>query len=234
MPEEHPEPKSTEYTTKPNSLSSSTVLLAEDDAVSRKIMQRYLEDWGYRIISVANGNDAWGYLRDEINSPSLILLDWMMPGLDGIELCHRIRQQNREIAAYILLVTARRNPEDLVAGFAAGADDYISKPFDPQEVRARLAVGKRIVSLEVTLAARIGQLQEALTNIRTLHGLLPICSHCKKIRDDGGYWRQIEAYIHNHSDAQFSHSLCPDCLREYYPDFADDIEKSIRAENSED
>ena len=98
----------------------------------------------------------------------------------------------------------------------SGADDYITKPFDSEELRARIRVGIRILDLQEALSDRVRDLESALAQIRTLHGIIPICTRCHKIRDDAEIWQRLEIYIEQHSDAQFSHGLCPDCLRELY------------------
>lgn len=118
----------------------------------------------------------------------------------------------------------------IIEGLQAGADDYLVKPWDPGELRARIEVGCRMLNLQGRLAEKIRELQEALDQVRTLEGILPICSHCKKIRDDRNYWRQVEEYVASHSEAKFSHSICPECMRKYYPDFAELYAKST-AEN---
>ena len=112
---------------------------------------------------------------------------------------------------YLMLLTARESRGDLVAGLDAGADDYITKPFDAEELRARVQVGVRVLTLQKSLAERVEELQAALSNVKQLRGLLPICSYCKRIRGDDQYWQQLEGYIAEHSDAQFSHGICPTC-----------------------
>jgi response regulator RpfG family c-di-GMP phosphodiesterase len=112
---------------------------------------------------------------------------------------------------YLILLTARDTSADVVAGLEAGADAYIGKPFDHEELRARLLAGERILRLETELATRVSELEQAVALVKHLEGLLPICMYCKKIRDDKNYWHQVERYITEHSAAQFSHGICPEC-----------------------
>jgi DNA-binding response OmpR family regulator len=116
------------------------------------------------------------------------------------------------------MLTARGERSDLIEGLEAGADDYVNKPFDPSELQARLGVGQRVVELQQVLAERVAELQHALEHVKTLQGVLPICMMCKKIRDDGESWQRLEQYVTDHSEAQFSHSLCPECLEKHYGD----------------
>jgi len=131
--------------------------------------------------------------------------------MDGPDVCRRVRQELPLANMYLLLVTAREGRGDMVAGLDAGAYDYIIKPFDPEELRARVAVGVRVLGLQQKLGERVAELQAALSNVKKLHGLLPICSYCKRIRGDDQYWQQVEGYIAEHSEAQFSHGICPAC-----------------------
>jgi len=128
-------------------LSSETILIAEDDRIFRRILQSWLQNWGYRVIAVEDGTQAWEHLQQD-NAPALLILDWMMPGIDGAELCRRIRAKRSAFYQYILLVTAKDDKHDVVQGLEAGADDYLTKPFDPGELRARVQVGKRILTLQ--------------------------------------------------------------------------------------
>jgi DNA-binding response OmpR family regulator len=186
------------------------ILVAEDQAVSRHILVAHLRKWGYDVMAAEDGARAWEALQGE-EAPPLAILDWLMPGMDGIEICRRIRQSLRTRSVYLILLTARRGQKDKIEGLQAGADDYITKPFDREELRARVQVGMRVLELQGALAQRVRELEEAVSRVKTLQGLLPICSYCKKIRNDRNYWQQVEAYISDHSEAQFSHGICPEC-----------------------
>jgi DNA-binding response OmpR family regulator len=194
------------------------ILIAEDEAVTRRLLEGYLTKWGYEVISAANGNEAWDHLKAP-DPPRLVVLDWMMPGMDGIELCRRIRHLEKGSLMYIILFTSRDKKEDIVMGFDAGADDFITKNFDKDDLRARLKVGERIVQLQFSLEKRVLELEKAMSHIKTLQGILPICMHCHKIRDDQEVWQRLEEYITGNTDAMPSHSLCPECLEKYYPKY---------------
>jgi len=193
---------------------SMKILVAEDQAVSRHILAANLRKWGYDVMAVEDGTRAWQVLQSA-EAPPLAILDWLMPGMDGIEICRQIRRHPRTEPNYLILLTARRGPEDKVLGLQAGADDYITKPFNREELRARVQVGIRVLELQRALAQRVRELEEALASVKTLQGLLPICSYCKKIRDDRNYWQQVEGYISDHSEAQFSHGICPECYSRF-------------------
>jgi two-component system, cell cycle response regulator len=132
------------------SSTADTVLVAEDDPIFRHILESWLRKWNYRVTSLENGLDAWRVLQQD-DSPQMAILDWMMPGLDGVELCRRIRKQAQGPYKYVLLLTAKGGKEDIVAGLEAGADDYLIKPFDVDELRARMRTGKRILELQDAL-----------------------------------------------------------------------------------
>ncbi len=196
------------------------ILIADDDPVIRKLLETSLKKWGYEVVSAADGNEAL-LLLQEPDAPHFMLLDWMMPGTHGIDICRTIRQRDNETISYIILITARGSKEDVVSGFEAGADDFISKPFDTDELRARIKAGQRILELQSDLANRVKELEEALAHIKTLQGILPICMHCHKIRDDKEIWQKLEEYIIENTDVMLSHSVCPACLEKHYPHYAD-------------
>jgi len=185
------------------------ILLAEDDPVFARLLCRLLEE-EYDVLLAHDGAEAWEALLAE-DPPQLAVLDWLMPRMDGIEVCRRVRYQSAMASTYLILLTSRDHIKDILTGFEAGADDYLVKPCDPGELRARIRVGRRVVELQSALEAHVAQLQQALASVRQLQGLLPICSYCKRIRNDQNYWEQLETYLSEHSEALFSHGICPSC-----------------------
>jgi phosphoserine phosphatase RsbU/P len=187
------------------------ILIAEDDIVSRAVLERTLKSWGHDVVITCDGQAAWEVLKRE-DAPKLAVLDWMMPGLDGVEVCSRVRALERNEPTYLILLTAKQQVEDVVVGLDSGANDYVRKPFNRQELQSRLRVGERMIALQGVLAERVRQLEQALVQVKQLQGLVPICSYCKKIRDDQNYWQRVETYIESHAEVQFSHGICPDCF----------------------
>jgi diguanylate cyclase (GGDEF)-like protein len=127
--------------------ASKAVLVAEDDPMFQKLLKSWLQTWGYRVTLAEDGDQAWQILQEE-DQPEILILDWVMPGVDGVELCRRIRERVKTPYQYILLVTAKDDSSDLVTGLESGADDYLTKPFARNELRARLTVAQRILSLQ--------------------------------------------------------------------------------------
>jgi len=193
------------------------VLIADDDAVLRFALREHLERWSFQVVECADGVTAWQAMQDEA-PPMLAIIDWSMPGIDGPTLCRDLRDVPALAGMYVILLTANTTRADIITGLESGADDYITKPFDWDELRARVRIGSRIVGLQRALGTRVNELQQALASVRTLSGLLPICAYCKRIRDDQDYWKQIEHYLAEHSNARFSHGICPDCMKVHLPE----------------
>jgi len=204
--------------------ASVNILIAEDDNVSRRILEAMLRKWGYELVVTCDGNQAWEALQRP-GAPQLVILDWNMPGIDGIEICRRIRAQSDGALVYIILLTARSNKEETVVGLDAGANDYITKPFDRDELKARVRVGERVVELQHALSQRVEELQAASEHIETLQGILPVCANCHRIRTDEDSWQKIEAYLEQHANIQVSHGVCPECMEKLYPEFMRDEKK---------
>lgn len=203
------------------------ILIAEDDLVSRSMLESLLIKWGHSVVVTCDGPAAWQALQRE-DAPPMAILDWMMPGLDGLEVARRARAQESTRSLYIIMLTALGSKNHIIQGLEAGADDYMAKPFDPQELRARVNVGERIIKLQTELSERLRQLEISMAQVKTLTGLLPICAYCKKVRNDSNYWEQVESFISEHSQVQFSHGVCPDCYERYLRPEIDAIEEEHR------
>jgi DNA-binding response OmpR family regulator len=201
------------------------VLIAEDDPVSRYVLEAMLKNWAYDLVVTSTGLEAWEALQGE-HAPQLAVLDWMMPGMDGVDVCRNLRSAMPAKPVYVILLTAKAEKNNIVEGLEAGANDYVVKPFAREELRARVAVGARVIDLQNDLALRVKEAEDALSQVKQLQGILPICSHCKKVRDDSNYWQQVESYVTAHSEAQFSHSICPDCFEKVVkPEMEDWVRK---------
>ena len=197
------------------------ILIAEDDATSRLMLAAMVKRNGHDVVETEDGAQAWEALQ-QADAPRMAILDWMMPKMDGLEVIRRVRAQEAERPPYLIMLTAKDGKADIVAGLEAGADDYLAKPFDHSELRARIEVGRRLADMQDALVSKVEELNQAIEQIKTLRGIVPICAHCKKIRDDQGYWNQLELYVREHTEAEFSHGFCPDCLNHLYPEIAQD------------
>lgn len=186
------------------------ILLADDDEITRFTLSAALSDWGLNVTCCADGQSAWEAIQQP-NGPRLALLDWLMPEMDGPAICRAARADADAHSCYLILLTARDSKADLIAGLEAGADDYIAKPVHFDELRLRIRCGIRILELQNDLGVRVKELEDALGRVRQLQGIIPICSYCKKIRDDANYWQQVEAYLASQADVRFSHGICPEC-----------------------
>jgi len=187
------------------------VLLAEDHYVSRLLLERNLSNWGYTVTTAEDGEEALSILESE-DAPPLAILDWMMPKMDGMEVCTRVREQLNRPYVYMVMLTAKSRKDEIAEGLHAGADDYVIKPFDLDELQARLAVGVRVAELERALECKVRDMESAIADVKRLKGLLPICMYCKSVRDDQDFWHGIEEYIHQQTGTDFSHGICPSCM----------------------
>ncbi len=187
------------------------ILIADDDPVSRLLLERTLEIWGHEVIVTRDGREAWRVIESD-NMPSMWILDWMMPEIPGVDLCRRARQLKLSASPYIIMLTSKSDRANIAEALDAGANDYIVKPFHQVELRARLNVGIRVLELQAQLAHRIEELEGALQEVKTLRGIIKVCSYCGRAQRDDTSWAQIEAYVQEHTEAAFSHGICPECL----------------------
>ncbi|MGB8169734.1 MAG: response regulator [Chthoniobacteraceae bacterium] len=189
------------------------VLVAEDDEKTRTALVFLLQRHRFDVTVAIDGKEALEALITS-NPPQIALLDWEMPHLDGLHVCRAVRTLPKDHFryTYVVMVTARDQANDLLAAFEAGVDDFLSKPVDAAQLLARLRCGERVLNLEERCQQRISDLEKALDEVRQLKRLLPICMYCKKVRDDGDYWQEIDAYIHTQTGTDFSHGICPSCM----------------------
>jgi sigma-B regulation protein RsbU (phosphoserine phosphatase) len=171
------------------------VLMIEDDPVAGAVLQAALRALGHEVAVATNGAEAWTAFRQDPRR--LVISDWMLPGIDGLELCRRIRQRGGDYTYFILLSNLSASGDNLDQAMAAGVDDFLAKPVKATELKARLHVAERILGYA--------------TQVQQLESFIPICSYCKKVRDDKNYWSQIESYINSRTGSSFSHGVCPDC-----------------------
>ena len=197
------------------------ILIAEDDATSRIVLATVLTKDGYDVTATDDGGAAWEVLKKP-DAPRLAILDLMMPGIDGMELVRRVRAIPSVAPPYLIIVSTRSEKADVISALDAGANDYLTKPFDPGELRARIEVGRRMIEMRFELNEKVDELKQALAEVRTLKGIVPICANCKNVRDDQGYWNRVESYLNEHTEADFTHAVCPDCMKRLYPQFKDD------------
>ena len=173
------------------------ILAVEDDPVARAVLRKALQKLGHEVIEAKDGQEAWALMEAE--PVRVIVSDWMMPNLSGLELCRKLRARSGSEYVYFILITANSaDSANRIEAADAGVDDFLSKPLNVEELWMRLRVAERILRFA--------------TQVRQLEELLPICSYCKKIRDDQNYWQQMEGYINERTGSEFSHSVCPDCM----------------------
>ncbi len=196
-------------------MTTNSVLIVEDERVNVNIILDALKPHFKTYIAM---NGIQGLDRARQNLPDIILLDIVMPGMDGYEVCRQLKSDDRTSGIPIIFLTAMSDIGFEKKGLELGAVDYITKPILPDIVRLRVGHHLEKEAYRKSLEIKIQELKQAMAQIKSLKGLLPICAHCKNIRDDKGYWNQIEDYIQKHSEAEFSHGICPNCVEILYPD----------------
>ena len=181
------------------------VLIAEDDRTSRALLKGALTKLDYQVVEAKDGISAWELLGE--TGCRIVISDWVMPDIDGLELCRRVRSQEEKPYVYFILLSGQRlGGEDYAKAMEEGVDDFLPKPFDSERLRMRLRVAERIVGLTERL--------------RTLEGFLPMCSYCRRIRDEGGKYQSLEEIVSSKTPAQFTHGVCPECAKQRFPDLA--------------
>lgn len=207
-----------------------SILIVDDSTENLLLLQSILQTGGYKdLLTAESATQAFKHLGMEDSGANgtdvdLVLMDIQMPEINGIETCRRIKETERLRDIPIIMVTAVAQREKLQLAFAAGAMDYINKPVNKIELRTRVGSALKLKqemdkrkAREAELKKRTEDLEQALKEVKVLRGFIPICASCKKIRNDRGYWQLVEAYIREHSEAEFSHGICPDCIKKFFP-----------------
>jgi sigma-B regulation protein RsbU (phosphoserine phosphatase) len=187
------------------------ILIAEDDALFRRLLQQVLAA-EHEIVLAEDGGQAWAMLQ-QADHPLLALLDWVMPVMSGPQICRKVREDPQLAAMYLILLTAKNSTADVVSGLRAGADDYVTKPFIPEELRARVRIAERLLHLEFNAQVQAAELRQAQAREARLQKLLPICPSCRKIRSDRLYWQEVEEYLREYEAHATENSACT-CPRE--------------------
>ena len=182
------------------------IVVADDDAVGRELVSRVLEKAGHPTVTAPDGEQAWELIQSV--KPPLAVLDWDMPHLTGLDVLRRVKLTVDRTPPYVLLLTSRTEVRDRVRGLTVGADDYLTKPFEPAELVARVEVGLRVVQLQRSLSARVTELEDALAHVNRLERLLPICATCKRIQS-GEDWHELEGFLASNAGVRFSHGAWP-------------------------
>jgi DNA-binding response OmpR family regulator len=198
------------------SIENARILIVEDDIFFQRVLQKRLESEGYKVMVASDGRE--GMKAIVTWEPDVVLSDWMMPEVDGLELCQSVKTGLKDAAPYFILLTAKGEVSDRLLGLQTGADDYVVKPCDHAEILARVRAGLRIVKLTQELRAAVTELQMAnaeLTSARdhleALHELVPVCSYCRRVRETDGSWLDLEQFVERRLGVDLSQEVCPDC-----------------------
>ncbi len=187
------------------------ILIAEDEFTTRMMVQVSLENWGYDVLDAHDGKEALAVFEQK-EKPRIVILDWEMPGVNGIEVCQSLKEANAEDPPYIILLTGRDSEKDILQGFDAGADDYITKPFSGDELRARVRVADRLVRMQDMQKEFVKELRSALDQIAALQGNVVVCEKCNKIEHlDGDAWLDFTEFIESSTDGRCIKVICPVC-----------------------
>jgi DNA-binding response OmpR family regulator len=192
------------------SVRNRNVMIVDDQPNNLRVLFTYLQGRGMKVLIADSGKRA--IEQAERQPPDIILMDVMMPGMDGFATCRQLKRHRDLSTIPVIFMTALTEMKDKLTAFSAGGVDYVTKPFQQEEVLARLTAHLTIQDLQKQLQSKNKRLEKMLAEVKTLRGILPICSKCKMVRDDKGYWKQVEMYVAEHTEAQFSHSYRPSCL----------------------
>ena len=178
------------------------IVIADDTAFQRVLLERAIADLGYEVFEAVDGRETLSAV--ERVDADILVTDWLMPEIDGTEVCRRLRDRAKRRYVYVIMVTTMEGTSRFLEAMDAGVDDFITKPFEKEQLRARLRVAERILRL--------------MREKAVLQSWIPVCMYCKKARNDQRYWQELDQYILEHTDVRMSHGICPDCLEKRFPD----------------
>ncbi len=187
------------------------ILIADDDPITRKLVEHTLRRWNHTVYSAPDGVVALELYRQH-ESIEMIILDWVMPNMDGLEACSAIRDMNRTLSPFIIMLTSKSGRGFVVRALEAGADDYVTKPPDPGEMKARIAVGERILIRQTELHKKIDLLEQTVARIEQLEVRFPVCPECRTVRNDAEFWKCVENLIEDNQTLYDSLGQCPQCV----------------------
>lgn len=221
-----------EKTEKEKNIKRPLILAVDDESTNRYLLEYVLSENGYEVAFAVDGVEGLAKSR-EIH-PDLILLDIRMPKMNGYEVCTQLQKDDSTRDIPIIFITSVTNSDDIVKGLNAGAVDYIRKPFVPKELLARVEIHLELKTLLDNQKRLINKLKQQVEENKRLRSLVPICFHCKKVRDDKGFWENVDSYISVHSNIDFSHGICPECMEKYYSELSSDTQGEIDAKEAKD
>ncbi|MFC1556222.1 two-component system response regulator [candidate division KSB1 bacterium] len=196
------------------------IIVVDDSPANLLFLSKKLQKMGYEIIEVTSGEEALEKVEEFL--PDLVLLDIIMPGIDGFEVCSQLKDNEVTCEIPIIFITVKDDKKSIVKGFQSGAVDYLTRPYNTDELFARVKTHIDLKLARDSLKNMVNKLAIALEDIKKLTGLMPICASCKNIRNDKGYWESVEHYITEHSEVRFTHSICPKCRKKLYPEYGSD------------
>ena len=214
-----------------NYKSKPVILVVDDESTNRYLLEYVLMENNYQIVQAENGITGLDMVKKMI--PDLILLDIRMPKMNGYEVCKELQKNTLTNHIPIIFITSASNTEDIVKGLNAGAVDYIKKPFIPKELIARIEIQLELKHLLENQKNLIKKLKMQIDENKRLRSLVPICFHCKKVRDDKGFWENVDSYISLHSNINFSHGICPKCMEQHYSEFMTSTQGEIDDQENE-
>lgn len=210
-------------------MNKQKILIVDDRPENLLVLESILETLDIEIITSMSGEETLQKVMDD--DFTIIILDVQMPGMNGFEIAKYLRGVEKTKYIPIIFVTAISKDEEYIfQGYEVGAVDYLFKPVEPHILKSKVAVFLQLQQQKNIIKKQAEELQQKINEVKVLRGILPICSHCKKIRNDKGFWQQVDAYLQEHTEAELSHGICTDCAKKHYPQFYEKFKDRLNSE----